>query len=160
MDAEVYERCLRHAARVLPPDPALEPADLVQSAWLKVGSKLDTERPIYEQTAYLCLIIGQIAIDHFRKLSRRTVQTFDRLYPDDDALAHLPSPERLEDTALAGLLAEKLVECVPCNRGLALVLLYAAGWRWDEIGAIIGTNATTARTRAHRAAAKFKQEQA
>jgi DNA-directed RNA polymerase specialized sigma24 family protein len=134
---DVYARCLNHARRVLPPDPALEPADLVQSAWVKVGRRLDAGRSEGEQVAYLCLVIGQIATDQRRQLKRRALGgVVDERHP---------SPERLEEETIARVLLAAALGAAP--EGL---LLFAAGWLWDEIAALVGVPTNTLRVQAHR----------
>ena len=139
---DVYARCVAYARRVCPPDPALEPADLVHAAWVKVGARLDTTRPDDVQVAYLRLIIGQIATDYRRRLKWRALGgVVDERHPD---------PARFEGAALDRVLLAPLLAAARTDAALALLVLYGSGWAWGEIGAATGVPTNTAKTRAHR----------
>jgi DNA-directed RNA polymerase specialized sigma24 family protein len=136
MDGQIYARCLAHARRVLPPDPAIEAEDLVQAAYAKVGNRLDTTRPAWEQGAYLCRAITQLAIDRQRACRR---------HPRAQLADWCPSPRDPEAEALAQLDLAALLAAVP-----PALVLYACGYLWTEVGAMLGVSAQSAKVRAWR----------
>lgn len=140
---QVYGQLLRHARRVLPPDPALEAADLVQSAWLRAHHWLDGERTEGERVKYLTTTITTTAIDHRRRMARRPTTV-----PLED-WAHAPGD--VADEACARVLLGALLGVVPLG-----LLLYGLGWTWDEAAAATGTELSTVKTRAFR----FRHERA
>jgi DNA-directed RNA polymerase specialized sigma24 family protein len=83
----VYGKLLHRAERILPPDPALEAADLVQSAFAKACRWLDAGRPELEQLKYLYAVLNSVALDHRRRLKRR-VATVGGAGPDPGRRAH------------------------------------------------------------------------
>lgn len=119
-----------------PADPAIDAEDLVQAAWLKVGARLDPARSAGEQTAYLNLIIGQLATDHHRAAKR---------HPILPLVDWLPGGVNVEAEAIARVELAAVLGVVP----LAL-LLFACGYSWDEIAAAQGVPLSTPRVRAVR----------
>lgn len=122
---QVYSQLLRHAIRVCPPDPALEPSDLVQSAWLRAHRWLDGERTEGERVKYLTTTITTAALDHRRRLKRRvaTMPLEDWSPATDDVEAEVCMRD-----SLAVLLA-----VVPPS-----LLRFALGYPWVEIAAMCG----------------------
>jgi DNA-directed RNA polymerase specialized sigma24 family protein len=132
-----------HARRVCPGDPALEPADLIQSAYLKVAGRLDESRSEGEQIAYLTRAITQVAIDQRRRLAAR-VNFAERagLSPALVATADV-AREAIAAVDLAAALATP-------RRGLAEAVMLGLGYSSEEIGAALGKPVATAVARALR----------
>ncbi len=120
----VYASCLLHAARCLPGDPALEPADLVQQAYIKVGDRLDATRSEGEQVAYLCRAIGHVAIDHLRKVAKR---------PRGELSPRLRAPRDTEREALVRMDLAAALDTRGKDASRALYL--ALGYSCEEIAA-------------------------
>jgi len=147
MDQRIYAACLRHAARVLPGDPALEPEDLCQSAYLKTLGRLDPARSEHEQVRYLCVAVDQVAIDAGRRKRFDTAgdETAARLVadgrpgPEDVALAR-----EAEDAVAAALLA------LGPTLGPAVALVDGAGLMYREAALALGVPKTTIVARLHR----------
>jgi len=134
----IYGTCLWHALKVRPNDPAIEAADLVQAAFLKVGNRLDTARSDGEQVRFLCLAISQLAIDVHRRIAKR---------PRAWLSPHLPSSidvagEAITNADLAAALA------VP-RRGLGEAVLLGLGYTITEIAARLDMPTGTVKTRIH-----------
>lgn len=137
-EASVYGTCLWHAQRVLPNDPALQPADLVQAAFVKVGGRLDTTRSDGEQIAFLCTAIRQVAIDHRRRLANRPRAALSPLLPDPCDVAREAIDRADLDAALA----------TP-RRGLGEAVLLGLGYTYTEIAARLALPLGTVKTRIH-----------
>jgi DNA-directed RNA polymerase specialized sigma24 family protein len=127
----VYGKLLHRAERILPPDPALEAADLVQSAFAKACRWLDAGRPELEQLKYLYAVLNSVALDHRRRLKRRVVTT-----PLGD---WCPEPRRMEEGALDRVALAPFLVAARTDPTLAMLLLWGCGWEQAEIAALAGT---------------------
>jgi DNA-directed RNA polymerase specialized sigma24 family protein len=139
MVERVYAAGLKHATKVRVADPAIEPEDLVQGAYLKVGALLDESRPWWEQAAFLRRAIDQIAFVANRRWHlhpRETLRDVHRCPGDTAARA-----------ITAVLLADALATPRP---GLAEVALLGVGYSIAEIGALRGLSPTAVKSRIHR----------
>lgn len=128
MDSETYARLLRYARRILPPDPALEPCDLVQAAWLKTDAARRAE-PGRDHTGLLFRALGQVATDHRRRLKTHPVAALEEdWYPD---------PARFEDAVLDRLLLAPYWLAAATNPHLLAVVLMGLGFdQWATASAM------------------------
>lgn len=147
VEGRVYQACLRHAARILPADPALEPADLCQGAYLKTLGRLDTTRSEREQIAFIRHAATQVAIDAGRRKRLVTVDAAE--VPEAPDPADGPEAAALAREA-EDELAARLAALGPLC-GPAAALVYAGGLSYSEACAILGVRPTTLRMRLHRA---------
>jgi RNA polymerase sigma factor (sigma-70 family) len=144
MVERIYGVCLRHARRVLPGDPALEPADLVQHAYVRVGARLDALATDQDRANILCRTITRLAVDHYRRLGRRpqvplTDERADALVAPGDLAGDAETAEALD----AALATPRL--------GLAECALLGLGYTYAQIAERLGIQRTTVATRIHRA---------
>ncbi len=153
VEGRVYAACLRHAARVLPGDPALAPDDLVQGAYLKTLGRLDPGRSEREQVRYLCVAVDQVAIDAGRRkrlatgdLTLALGATDGRPGPEDVALAR-----EAEDAVAAALLA------LGPTLGPAVALVDGAGLSYPEAASALGVPRTTIVARLHRGRTRLRE---
>jgi DNA-directed RNA polymerase specialized sigma24 family protein len=137
MDIDAVNRaCLGYARRVCPRDPALDAQDILQSAWLRAFAHLAALPDDEARRKYLNVAIRTVAIDHQRRMARRPipVQLFDQ---------HIGGDAEEEAIALAELAT--VLPTVP-----PALILYALGYEWGEIAALLGVPLITTKTRAHR----------
>lgn len=127
----VHDRAIRHARRFAIGDPAVEPADLVAQAWVKVlpilgglAGELDCLRLLMQAT-------NQAAIDCHRKAARRPRGAFG---------AWLPSGQ---DVAAEALARVELTALLASGAGAVYAVMIAAGWSRREVGAACGLAAAT-----------------
>lgn len=133
--AHAHAAALRQARRWALADPALEPGDLVQRAWLKILPALPGLATGADCARLLVCATRQAAIDAHRQAARRPRG------PLDESLA---SGQRVADEALARLaLAPLLAGALRgTRRDLALVLL-GCGLGWGEVTAGLRLSRTT-----------------
>lgn len=133
--AHAHAAALRQARRWALADPALEPGDLVQRAWLKILPALPGLATGADCARLLVCATRQAAIDAHRQAARRPRG------PLDESLA---SGQRVADEALARLaLAPLLAGALRgTRRDLALVLL-GCGVTWGEVTAGLRLSRTT-----------------
>jgi RNA polymerase sigma factor (sigma-70 family) len=141
MVERIYGVCLRHARRVLPGDPALEPADLVQHAYVRVGARLDALATDQDRANILCRTITRLAVDHYRRLGRRpqVPLTDEQVAAPGDLAGDAETAEALD----AALATPRL--------GLAECALLGLGYTQVQIAERLGILPATVRTRIHRA---------
>jgi DNA-directed RNA polymerase specialized sigma24 family protein len=139
MVERIYGVCLRHARRVLPGDPALEPADLLHQAYLLTATRLDALATDRDRTNYLCRAITNLAIGHARRLLRHPrAPLHDAHFAPDD-----PAAEAELAAAVDAALATPRL-------GLAECALHGLGYDYAEIGALRGITQGAAKTRMFR----------
>lgn len=144
MNSETYARCLTHARRVCPTDPALEPCDLVQMAWLQSRAWLDLGRPLAEQLSYLFTAINHLAISARRGYRWRGIAGMVPLEEWYDSGA------RFEDGVLDGLVLAPYFALAATDPMLLAVLLLALGFDQRETAARLGCKRATVGTRVWR----------
>lgn len=139
MVERIYGVCLRHARRVLPGDPALEPADLLHQAYLRAGARLDALATDRDRTNYLCRAITNLAIEHARRLARHPrAALLDVHLADDDPAAE------------AELAAEVDAALATPYLGRREAVLAGLGYDYGEIAALCGIPRGTVATHLHR----------
>lgn len=139
--AHAHAAALRQARRWALADPALEPGDLVQRAWLKILPALPGLATGADCARLLVCATRQAAIDAHRQAARRPRG------PLDESLA---SGQRVADEALARLALAPLLAGAGApagagrgsRRDLALVLL-GCGLGWGEVTAGLRLSRTT-----------------
>lgn len=133
--AHAHAAALRQARRWALADPALEPGDLVQRAWLKILPALPGLATGADCARLLVCATRQAAIDAHRQAARRPRG------PLDESLA---SGQRVADEALARLALVPLLAgaLAGARRDLALVLL-GCGLGWGEVTAGLRLSRTT-----------------
>jgi RNA polymerase sigma-70 factor (ECF subfamily) len=139
---EVYAPLRRFAAVVAPAD--LEPDDLLQEALVSVlrSHRLsDLDHP----GAYLRKTVLNVAVTHNRRMGRRRRAL--TLYKAGENVQH--SPEYPSDLA-------ELSELPPRERG-ALYLHEVEGYRYSEIGEMLGCSEAAAKKAGTRGRRRFEQ---
>ena len=133
--AHAHAAALRQARRWALADPALEPGDLVQRAWLKILPALPGLATGADCARLLVCATRQAAIDAHRQAARRPRG------PLDESLA---SGQRVADEALARLALAPLLAgaLAGARRDLGLVLL-GCGLGWGEVTAGLRLSRTT-----------------
>lgn len=122
------------------PDVAL---DCAQDTFLRAYENLRKGRPV--NASWLYKVARNRAMDEFRR-KRRVVQ------PESDALEQLPVYESTDQVlAVQSILAEMS----PLDREV-LYLFDVAGFKTDEIGAMLGVRGTAIRQRLSRARERFR----
>lgn len=141
MESDTYRRCVNHARRVLPPDPALEAEDLVHSAYVKAAPVLAGLPSELDRLRLLFRCVNQVATDHRRRVQRRPVMVLEDWHPDGADV----EGEALDRAALAPYLL-----AAQTDPQLLAVLLLALGYDIRAAGLLMGCAPVTVSTRAHR----------
>jgi DNA-directed RNA polymerase specialized sigma24 family protein len=142
MNDEMYRKLVNHARRVLPPDPALEPCDLVQQAYIKAKPFLDRGRSESEQLMYLFTAITNLGRDGHRRY---------RHHPSVPFADWTPHPtEQIEDVTLDRVALAPYFEAARSNPQLLAVLLFGLGFDYRDTAAAMGVSLGSVRQRLHR----------
>jgi DNA-directed RNA polymerase specialized sigma24 family protein len=141
MDAELYARLVAHARRVCPADPAIEPEDLVQAAWLRTQSLRDAE-PGRDHGGVLYRAVTQVAIEHYRRGKARGARV--------ELGDWHPAPGGVEALALARVELGAILADVAAGDLFALAALTAARCGNGEAAALLGWERSTLNTRVFR----------
>jgi RNA polymerase sigma-70 factor (ECF subfamily) len=116
--------------------------DCTQDTFLRAYENLRKGKPV--NTSWLYTVARNRAMDEFRR--RRRVQ------PELETLEHLPVHE---PTDLAMAVRQALAKLPPVDREV-LYLFDVAGFKTDEIGAMLGVRGTAIRQRLSRARERFR----
>jgi RNA polymerase sigma-70 factor (ECF subfamily) len=116
--------------------------DCVQDTFLRAYEALRKGKSI--NAAWLYTGARNRTMDEFRR--RR------RLHPDGEALEHLPISHSSDESIAVQTVLERMQ---PMDREV-LFLFVVAGFKTDEIGAILGMNGTAIRQRLYRARERFR----
>lgn len=130
--------------------PTGDADDVLQEARLRFERADDVE----DVPAWLTTVVTRLCIDHLRR--RRTRDDTERRAGNDPTLAPVGSPaDHPEDeTVLAdrvGAAMHLVVEALAPTERVAFVLHDVFGYRFDQIGAVLGRSPTAARQLASRA---------
>ena len=142
-----------------------EAEDVAQEAFVKISRSLDGFRGESQLSTWIYRIATNAALDHHRKpSSRRAAKTVD--IPDEDDLSSeermlLQDRAPLHDTAL---IRKDMNECIrglvndlPDNYRIVLMLGDLEGFTNAEIADILGLSLNTVKIRMHRARRHLKQ---
>jgi RNA polymerase sigma-70 factor (ECF subfamily) len=143
-----YQRpVIRLIARMIR-DPS-QAEDLAQDTFVKAFRNLAAFDPTRRLSSWLFRIAHNTAIDALRRVRPVTVSLDDTI--DGAAeLASAPSPDPVEQRALADALDAAMAELRPDQRA-ALTLRYEEGLSFDDVGQVLGIPEATARSHVHRA---------
>lgn len=144
MTEEMYARLLHHARRVCPSDPAIDPEDLCQQAWLLSRHFLALDKPEAEQTAYLRRVITNVAISARRNSRGRGIA---QAVPLADWTRWRGS---VEDEALARAELGAIIAAASGGDTFAITLLLMGTVGSRQAAAILGVQQTTILTRQYR----------
>lgn len=116
--------------------------DCTQDTFVRAYEHLRKGKPI--NTAWLYTVARNRAMDEFRRGKR--------VQPDLDALAEIPVHHRTDESLAVQQVLERLS---PHDREV-LYLFDIAGFKTDEIGAMLGVRGTAIRQRLSRARERFR----
>lgn len=116
--------------------------DAVQESLLRLWSTLDAEDAIAKPEAWLFRTLYRICMDNHR-WHRRITRLVERMRPSTERLAPTESDERIT--------VWNAVDRLPRRQRAAVYLRYRADLPYDDIGAILGIHAVSARSTVSRA---------
>lgn len=137
----MYERPIYNFLLTLLHDPDVA-LDCAQDTFLRAYENLRKGKPV--NSAWLYKVARNRAMDQFRQ-QRRT-------QPDEEAIENIPVHEPI-DRVLA--VQAVLAEMSPADREV-LYLFDVAGFKTDEIGAMLGVRGSAIRQRLSRARERFR----
>lgn len=150
VDEVLYAKLVNHARRVLPPDPAIEAGDLVNTALLKAWRWLDGERSEEERLKYLHTAIDSVANSARRGYRGRGIA---QTMPLEE---WRPSGANVEAQAIARANLGAIVALVLAGDVFAAAVLAYALCGGTEGAAMLGWPQSTFNTRVWR----FRHERA
>jgi RNA polymerase sigma factor (sigma-70 family) len=139
-------RLTRIATRILGSET--EGDDVLQEARLRLANAVDVD----DVSAWLTTVVTRLCLDHLRK--RQTRSTFEVATPVDAAIFD-PEADALLGERVGEALQVVLDALAPAERA-AFVLHDVFGYRFDEIGPILGRSVTAVRQLASRARRKVQ----
>lgn len=134
---------------------AEEAADMTQEAFLRAYRALDSYKPEYKFSTWVCRIASHACIDLLRRQRPQTLPDDDleRLAGDDGG----PSPlEEYERSETAGTL-QQAIASLPEKYRLALVLRYIEDMTYEDIAAALDMPLGTVKTHLRRARLMLKE---
>ncbi len=146
-------RLFRVARSVLRDSDAAE--DAVQEAYLRAFTRLDTYKPIGRFSAWLVRVAFNEAL-MIRRATRRDTVSLDALeegvaFDGDQTLAPLRTSDSYVDSVHARALLEHAIDALPEGFRTVFMLRVVEGLDVKETAECLDLNATTVRTRLHRA---------
>lgn len=143
--ARLYDILVYHARKFTHHDAAVEPEDLVQTAFARGWATVE-DKPERDQLAYLSTVVTNLALDRIRRAKRRWMESLDACRERGQTF---PSAERIEEECVDRL---ALDDALVSERRLGFyeVVLDTLGYSREEIGRTVGVTARGVNTRIYR----------
>lgn len=125
--------------------------DALQDAYVKAWRSIADFRGDAAFSSWLYRIVHTTCIDHLRAQQRRT-ETATKLARQDPPIVPDPSTAVTEADELRAALAE-----LPADQLCAVALVDGEGLSYDEVAALVDSNAGTVASRLHRARAALRR---
>lgn len=126
-----------------------EAADIVQEAYLRLWRELATGAPIQDADAWVFRVAYRLVMDHHR-LGRRVRDLVGRLTDGARRTAVLEVDDALS--------LWPLVDRLPARERATLYLRYRSDLSFDQVGAVMGITAASARTYASRGTERLRHQ--
>ncbi|WP_018131126.1 RNA polymerase sigma factor [Effusibacillus pohliae] len=149
---EMFYQRVYNTAYLMVRDPHLA-QDIVQETFLKAFSQIHKLKDGNKMEAWLISIATRTALDHLRKIKRRTDFVADDVYINEMASQHefqLPVETIVEQNIIKEILREELAKLKP-EYTQVLILKYGYEWKEQAIADALNVSVSTVKTRLRRA---------